>query len=384
MKDKKIIDNTFAKTTDRLSYNQIVYLFVRSYYRDIPLSGKTLDIHKDMMNRMLKQWPGFSLYEKALAAVAMYRYGFDNEAQQIITSLREYATITSQSGMFWQNNRSTYSYRNSAIQVHTAIMNAFTEITQDTVALDKMKTWLLQQKQTQNWGNIPSTVDAIYALVRTGSNWTKNLNATQIKWGEKWLPENENNKITGYMQYSRQGQEINKSLGSITIKSNNKQPSIGAIYWQYFDDFKNIKNSSTPGLSIEKQLFVEKITPEGSEYVPLNTTLLHTGDKISIRLVVKVNRDLEFVCLSDQRAACFEPVEQLSQYKCNEQVCYYQETKDASTNLFFDYLPKGTYVFNYNVRADRPGIYNNGISTIQCLYAPQMVANTAGGMITVK
>lgn len=382
--DKKIIDNTFAKTTDRLSYNQIVYLFVRSYYRDIPLSGKTLDIHKDMMNRMLKQWPGFSLYEKALAAVAMYRYGFDNEAQQIITSLREYATITSQSGMFWQNNRSTYSYRNSAIQVHTAIMNAFTEITQDTVALDKMKTWLLQQKQTQNWGNIPSTVDAIYALVRTGSNWTKNLNATQIKWGEKWLPENENNKITGYMQYSRQGQEINKSLGSITIKSNNKQPSIGAIYWQYFDDFKNIKNSSTPGLSIEKQLFVEKITPEGSEYVPLNTTLLHTGDKISIRLVVKVNRDLEFVCLSDQRAACFEPVEQLSQYKCNEQVCYYQETKDASTNLFFDYLPKGTYVFNYNVRADRPGIYNNGISTIQCLYAPQMVANTAGGMITVK
>lgn len=377
---RKVENRAFGFTYDRL-----LYVYVRSSYRDIPLA-KALDAHKEIMEKIKRGWVYYSLYEKAIAAVSLYRYGFIDEAKSILQSLREYSTTTKNMGMFWQNNKSSYSYRNSAIQIHAAIMNAFAEIDPDAKReLNEMKRWLIMQKQTQNWGSVPSTIDAIDAILNTGSYMlSSSENPVKITWGKSVLKPEVTDGFTGYERYVRQGAGITPDLVRVEISVDQEQPSWGALYRQYFADFTQVRNKAVSGLSIDKQFYVEQVSGKDKVYVPLNKVTLKSGDKVNIRLVIKTDRDLEFVHVKDQRPACFEPVDQLSHYECKSGVCYYQETKDAVTNLYFDFLPKGTYVVSYDVWVDRPGNYHNGISTIQCLYAPQWVANTRGRMIIVR
>ena len=351
----------------------------------MPLA-KALSAHKEIIEDIKRKWVSFSLYEKAVAAVSLYRYGFTAEAKEILVSLREYSTTTEELGMFWQNNKSSYAYRNSAIQVHTAIMNAFAEIDPNSKSeLNEMKRWLIMQKQTQNWGSVLSTIDAVNAILNTGDYMlSASKNAVKITWGKTVLKPEVADGFTGYERYARQGAEITPDLANVEVSADQKQPSWGALYRQYFADFTQIRNKAVEGFSIDKQFFVEQMSGKEKVYEPLNKVTLKSGDKVNIRLIIRTDRDLEFVHVKDQRPACFEPVDQLSRYECKDGVCYYQETKDAVTNLYFDFLPKGTYVISYDVWADRPGSYHNGISTIQCLYAPQWVANTKGRMIIVK
>jgi len=366
-------------------YGKLLYVYVRSSYRDMPLA-KALSAHKEIIEYIKREWVSFSLYEKAVAAVSLYRYGFTAEAKEILESLREYSTTTEELGMFWQNNKSSYAYRNSAIQVHTAIMNAFAEIDPNSKSeLNEMKRWLIMQKQTQNWGSVPSTIDAVNAILNTGDYMlSASRNTVRITWGKTVLKPEITDGFTGYERYIRQGAEITPDLANVEVSADQKQPSWGALYRQYFADFTQIRNKAVKGFSIDKQFFVEQMSGKEKVYEPLNKVTLKSGDKVNIRLIIRTDRDLEFVHVKDQRPACFEPVDQLSRYECKDGVCYYQETKDAVTNLYFDFLPKGTYVISYDVWADRPGSYHNGISTIQCLYAPQWVANTKGRMIIVK
>ena len=367
------------------SYNRLLYIYVRSSYRDIPLA-KALDAHKEIVGYVKSDWSSLSLYGKAIAAVALYRYGFADEAKEILESLREYSTTTKEMGMFWQNNRSEYAYRNSAIQVHTAIMQAFAEIDPESKSeLNEMKRWLIMQKQTQNWGSVPSTVDAIDAILNTGDYMlSSSKNPVKITWGKTVLKPEVTDGFTGYERYVRQGDEITPELATVKISADQEQPSWGALFRQYFADFVEVKQKAVEGLSIDKQFFVEQISGKEKVYEPLNKVTLKSGDKVNIRLTIRTDRDLSFVHVKDQRPACFEPIDRLSYYECNSGACYYQETKDAVTNLYFDFLPKGTYVISYDVWVDRPGVYHNGVSTIQCLYAPQWVANTGGRMIIVK
>lgn len=368
-----------------LTYDQICYLYVRSQYRDIPLAGDILDVHKQMMDRLVHDWKNYSLTEKAYTAMALYNYGFKNDALQVVSSLREYATTTTKMGMFWQNNRSSYFYKNGAVQMNCAIYDAFNYISPVKEELDNMRRWLLMQKQTQEWGTVPATMDAIYFLLKSGTDWLQSdKEATTIKWGGKPLDMEEPEILTGYEKYVKTTSQITPADATVEIKTSHSQPSWGAIYWQYFDNIKNITKSAGSDLAVTKRLFVNRITETGSISVPINQTGLHVGDRVIVQLTVVCSRDMDYVCLKDQRAACLEPVEQLSAYQYDQRVGYYKEVKDASVNYFFDFLPKGTYVFSYMTDVERAGEYENGISSIQCLYAPQIKANTQGGEIIVK
>ncbi|MDD3788924.1 MAG: hypothetical protein PHO94_09565 [Petrimonas sp.] len=173
-------------------------------------------------------------------------------------------------------------------------------------------------------------------------------------------------------------------MGQVKIENKGNAPSWGALYWQYYEDLDKITKTDA-SLDVEKLLFVEKTDASGKKLIPITeNNPLKVGDKVIVRLTVRTDRDMEFVHLKDMRAAAFEPVEQLSGVKWQGGTIYYQTSKDASTNFYFDTLPRGTYVFEYGVFVTRTGDYSNGITTIQCMYAPDFKSHTAGIRVEVK
>lgn len=364
-----------------LSYNDICYLLTRSSYQDIPL-GQTLGIHQAMMER-LKQWIPLSTIEKAYAAITLQRYGFTDVAREIVASLRQYAVTTPDKGMFWPNNRSSYGYSNSAVQEQCALIAAFTVVDPVTTELDEMRRWLLAQKQTNEWESVPSTLEAIYALLYGGTDWLAADPEAQpvIVWGGREMKYSPEEPFLGLTEYTLPGNQVTAADATAVISTNHRQPSWGALYWQYYDDVKNVEAASVNKLALDRQILVRQ--PSGT-YVPINTVALKTGDRAAVRLTLTVGQDMQFVCLTDNRAACLEPVDQLSGYTYRERIGYYQEVKNTETRFYFDFLPKGTYVIAYELNVDRPGEYTQGLSTIQCLYAPQIIARTPAQTIIVK
>ena len=369
------------KHTKTAGYSEILYLYTRSAYRDIPLTD-ALEAHKYYLGQLETSWTKLSLYEKALTATALYRYGKTDIAKQIIRSLKEYSTTTAEMGMYWANNRSTL-YTNSAIQTHVAIMSAFGEIEGNSTDTELMKQWLLRQKQTQSWGSTPTTVDAIYALLLTGNNQLASREELTVKLGGKKLNVTPEESQLGYIKQSFTGKEITSKMTNVTITKQQQQVSWGGLYMQYFEKLNKITNHSG-GISVNKQLFVQQESDNGNTLTPLAGQELKVGDRICIRITVNNDQDMQFVHLKDLRDGCFEPTEQLSGNRWQENLMYYQETTDVATNFFFDFLPKGTHVFEYTVWIAQSGTYQDGISTLQCIYAPQYSANSNAGSITIR
>jgi uncharacterized protein YfaS (alpha-2-macroglobulin family) len=187
------------------------------------------------------------------------------------------------------------------------------------------------------------------------------------------------------------GEKVKPEMGNISVKiaTDDKQTATGittwgAAYWQYFEDLDKITSAST-GLSIRKTLMLEIATGSGPKLQPItDETSLKPGDKIVVRIEIKTDRQLEYVHLKDMRAACLEPTEQLSGYHWQDGLGYYQAPKDASMNFFIGYLPKGTFVFDYSLRVTHAGEFSNGITTIQCMYAPEFSSHSRGERIVVK
>jgi uncharacterized protein YfaS (alpha-2-macroglobulin family) len=189
---------------------------------------------------------------------------------------------------------------------------------------------------------------------------------------------------TGYFQTSWNGSEITPDMGKVSVTKPDKGVAWGAMYWQYFEDLDKITPHETP-LSLKKQLFIQKNSASGPVLEPINeNTGLKTGDKVVVRIELRVDRDMEFVHMKDMRASAFEPVNVLSGYKYRDGLGYYESTRDAATNFFFDYLRKGTYVFEYTLVASQTGDFSNGITTIQCMYAPEFTSHSEGIRVTVE
>jgi hypothetical protein len=266
---------------------------------------------------------------------------------------------------------------------------------------------LLKNKQTNNWNTTKATADACYALFLQGTDWLSNAPAVHIKLGDKSVSSTEQAEAgTGYFKKTFDGPFVNPSMGNISVSvnqpmnnstnpasakatagkaTNQQSPTTwGSVYWQYFENAENITASATP-LSIVKKVFVERNTDRGPVIEPIGDhATLKVGDKVKIRIELRVDRDMEYVHMKDMRASSFEPVNVLSSYKWQGGLGYYESTKDASTNFFFSYLPKGTFVFEYSLFASQIGTFSNGITTIQCMYAPEFTSHSEGIKVTVE
>ena len=367
-----------------ISVSDLEYLYVRSAYSQYPQDAKTKEMVDFYTSVVEKNWTQFGLYERSLIAVLMQKNGKQNIVQDILKSYREHATISDERGMFWANNRAHVFMSQSATSVHTFIMDAFRVAGAKADEMDNMKGWLLKQKQTQLWESTHATMDAVYALLSTGSDWFSSENKTTVTIANNRIEPSKQELGTGYFKETWHKSEIIPQMGKVKIENSGNAPAWGALYWQYYEDLDKITKTDA-SLDVEKLLFVEETDASGRKLIPITENRpLKVGDKVIVRLTIRTDRDLEFVHLKDMRAAAFEPVEQLSDVKWQGGTIYYQTSKDASTNFYFDVLPRGTYVFEYGVFVTRAGDYSNGITTVQCMYAPEFTSHTAGIRVQVK
>ncbi|MCE5331547.1 MAG: hypothetical protein LLF95_05335 [Bacteroidales bacterium] len=362
---------------------QLFYLHVRSEYPEIPVHVSAQAALKYYTAQSEKYWTSFTLYGKAMMAVVANRNGKIKVANDILKSLKENALKTSEFGMYWAKNSAGYFWNERPIVVQAAIIEAFAEILKNPTDVDEMKIWLLKQKQTQRWDSPIATVNAIYALLLQGNDWLANEGSVQIKLGDMQLQPQSTEAGTGYFKETIPVADVRPAMGKVTVTKADKDIGWGAMYWQYYQDLNKVEAQSE-AMKIIKKLFVEKITPTGKTMLPIEQTKLVKGDKVITRLVITTDRNLEFVALKDLRASCFEPVNQHSGCAWKENVCYYQTTKDASTQFFFNYLPKGTYVFEYELWTNNSGEFTSGIAFVQCQYAPEFVSYTSAGKILIN
>lgn len=391
--DKQILDDynnlkkrnkDWQKITG-ISTAQLEYIFVRSFYRDIPINQETREAERFYTDVVSKNWTKLNLYTKSLLAMVAKRNGDKALADKIVKSIREHAVKNEKLGMYWVNIESNVFMSMSAVSTHTFIMNALEENGATDKEMDMMKRWLINQKQTQMWSSTHATIDAISAILTTGSDWfADNSASTDITVGGKKVELDQQELGTGYIKESWNKNEITNDMGKVTISTSTQLPAYGALYWQYYEDLSKIETQKGE-LNIDKELFKETVSSIGKNLVQITeNNPLKVGDKVIIRLTIRVDRNMDFVQLKDMRASCFEPEQTVSGINWMNSLIYYQMPKDASTNFYFDHLPKGTYVLEYAVYVNRSGEYANGISTIQCLYAPQYTSHTKGISIKVN
>ena len=384
---------------DNLGYMQIHYLYVRSFFiNDIPIPEATAAAFNYYKNQAIQYWTKKDFYMQGMIALALYKYGEPKIPAKIVASLKERAIRNEEMGTYWKYNSGCHWYQ-APIETQALLIEVFTDVTNDTQWVDEMKVWLLKQKQTQDWKTTKATTEAIYALLLQGTDLLAETDFPTIKIGDMVIDPAADLEIrteagTGYFKKRWDGSQIDPSWSKVSVTKNANSVAWGAAYWQYFEQLDKIKQFEETPLTIKKQLFVERREGDKIVIVPIDNNLplasangqasLQVGDKVTVGIEIRTDRDMEYVHLKDMRAACFEPTDYISGYRYKSGLGYYQAIKDASMNFFIDYLHKGTYVFEYTLRVSQKGEFSNGITTIQSMYAPEFTSHSEEIQVRVE
>jgi hypothetical protein len=366
------------------------YLYTRSFYlKNYTIPTKVNALIQLQLKQCKEDWLTYSLYEKGILALVLHRFNEKDFAKKIITSLKETASSNEEIGMHWIENKSNSNWFQSNIATQALLIEAFAEIDQKKEIIDAMKVWLIKNKQTNRWPTTKSTTEAVFALMNQGTDWVSLKENTKISIGDeklitKKLLRKDDEQQTGYLKIQYNAEEISSKMATVSIENKTSAQGFGGYYWQYFESLENIKKDSTRTISIDKKLYKKASSSKGFELIELNKETLKVGDLITVRLIIKTESDLEFVHLKDLRASALEPIDVTSTYEWKGNFSYYKSSKDVSTNFFFDRLNKGTYVLEYDLRITNKGDFNNGISTLQSMYAPEFSAHSGNSKISIK
>ncbi|MCL5245052.1 MG2 domain-containing protein [Cellulophaga sp. 20_2_10] len=375
--------------SDHLSNMQLHYLYMRSFYPDVKSSKKTKEVTAYYREQAKKYWTKRSLYNKGLLALSLFRMDEDATAKKILKSLKQNSITSDELGMYWKENTNSWYWYQAPIETQSLLIEAFAEIENDTETVDNLKIWLLKNKQTNQWKTTKATTEAVYALLLQGSDWLSVTDAVAVLVGDKKIDPSklEDVKVeagTGYYKTAWNGKEIEPKMADVQITKKGNGIAWGAMYWQYFEDLDKITSAETP-LKLSKKLFLKKNTDTGEQISEITkNTKLVVGDLVKVRIELRADRPMEFVHMKDMRASGLEPLNVISRYKWQDGLGYYESTKDASTNFFFDYLPKGVYVFEYDLRVNNAGDFSNGITTIQSMYAPEFSSHSEGVRVSIN
>ncbi|NLI37703.1 MAG: alpha-2-macroglobulin [Bacteroidales bacterium] len=368
-----------------ISYSTLRYLYLLSITdSQIPNQYKTQ--YNYFLNKIDEVPSSLDMQEKALAAVILKQADKTKAANEYMASIKEHLTKSDELGEYFDFNDDPFSWGCMHLNAHTAAIEAFENVSNDYETAQEMKLWLLKQKQTQLWDTPVSTADAICALVGKSTDILSNKGTVDISIASRKLSTDDSNTTTG-LSYLKDSFTDQPTINARSIKVEKKDADIawGAVYAQFTEEISNVKQQGSEAFSVKKALFVKRIVNNVEELQPItDQNELKIGDIVTARLVIKLNRKMDFVQLKEQRGACFEPMTQLSGYHYEAGTGYYEEIKDASTNFFFDSLQKGTYVLEINYRVSRAGSYEAGLSTLQCAYAPEFATHSESMRITIN
>ena len=371
---------------DNLSYLAAHYLYVRSFFKDIEHQGTTKKSFDFFLGKAESHAIKLGIYHTAMLTLVLHRYGRTEKAQALKKSLLERSFDHEELGIYW-NEGNGYNWYELPIERHALLLETMVELGESTDTIDKLKLWLLRNKHTNNWKTTKATSAAIYALLieneSTGmSAWITEEDDTEFALAGVPLKFDKQEIGTAYVKKSWSKPEIGPALAELEVTNNNDHVGWGSMYWQYFEEMDKVEDFEETPLKLKKQLYKVVLGDKGEELIPVDGSL-QIGDKIKVRIELSVDRTMEYVHMKDMRASGFEPINVLSGYKWNHGLGYYESTGDISTDFFFSILRKGTYVFEYPLRIQHAGEFSNGITTIQCMYAPEYTSHSAGVEVTV-
>ncbi|MFT4092277.1 MAG: alpha-2-macroglobulin family protein [Niabella sp.] len=393
-KIKEEYDNLVKYKTDLNkyvpSYYAVQYLYMRSFFPEVKIATSAQKAVSYFKDRTLKTWVQQNKYMQGMIALAAHRSNDAITPKAILRSLKETAINNDEMGMYYKDASRGWWWYQAPVERQALIIEAFEEINKDEKTADDLRTWLLKNKQTNNWESTKATAEACYALLLKGTQWLSVTPDISLDLGGTIVnnKEEKTEEGTGYFKKTIEGSKVRPAMGNIDVTVQQPDaaalPTWGGVYWQYFEDLDKITTAETP-LKLQKRLFVETNTDQGPVLKPVNEgATIKVGDKIKVRIELRVDRDMEYVHMKDMRAAALEPTNVLSSYKWQGGLGYYETTKDAGTHFFFNYLPKGTYVFEYSLFAGMAGDFSNGITTIECMYAPEFTSHSEGIRVRVQ
>ena len=377
---------------DQKSFKEVTYsdglhyLYARSFFLEqYPMSAELTEMKTAMLKNLNDTKLDISLQQKAMAALVMNRFGMQNEAKIVVNSVKERAVLSDEMGMYWKENQPGWFWYQAPVETQALLIEAFDEVTKDVKSVEEMKVWLLKNRQTNQWNSTKATTKAVYALMNTGKSWIDADKGIVVKIGNKNLDLDKNAQAgSGYVKTSWNKNEIKPEMGKVEVSKSSPGVAWGAVYWQYFEDLDQIKSSET-GIKFNKKLYIKQNSDKGPILKEITTaTPIKVGDIVTVRLEISVDRNMQFVHIKDMRASGFEPVNVLSGYKWKGEFGYYESTRDAATNFFSDYMRKGTYVFEYDLKANNAGNFSNGITSMQNMYAPELSAQSEGIRVEIK
>ncbi len=357
-----------------------LYAYLRGLYKNMkgaPKANST--IISVTAQRILSNWKSDNAFEKAIDAQILATNSYPSVAKTILASLREYSEYSPTKGMWWPSLDNMTVWSMGKIGATATILDAFTLIEPGCADIDRIRQWLILQKEAKDWGTSVTTSSAIASILSSSAKWITPANAARIEINGEEISPSKVEKLTGYFRTPLTLPVGRKSEMNISRKGDN--PSWGSVFYLYKDSITAVKAASCPELSIEKSIVVNTDSDGKPESVYADS--LSLGQKVSVTLTLRVDRDMDYVTIVDERPACYEPVDQLPTPLFSEGIYFYRENCDSSTRLFIDHLPKGTYILTYDVWVNNAGTFASGIATAQSQYAPQFTAHTAGTTIRV-
>ncbi len=372
------------KGENHLNPTVAFYLYGRSFFlADQPIAAEYQEARDYWLGQARQYWLSLWRQSQAHLAIGLKRFGDLETPAAIMKSIKEHSVMSEELGMYWRDTERSWWWYHAPIETQAMMIEAFDEVMGDVQAVEDCRVWLLKQKQTRDWKTTKATADAVYALLLRGADMLASDAVVQVALGGEWIEPEQIEAGTGFYEERFVRDEIEPEMGHITVKKIDEGVSWGGVHWQYLEDMSKVTPYEGTPLQLHKTLYIKKTTASGQLLFPVEGPLA-VGDELVVRIELRVDRDMEYVHMKDQRGSGTEPVNVLSRYRYQDGLAYYESTRDTATHFFMDYLPKGVYVFEYSTRIQHKGNYQTGIASIQCMYAPEFNSHSESFNLEVK
>lgn len=351
------------------------YVLLRGRFKDVRQSAAAQRVTASQVQKCIGSWKDDNVVEKAIDALILNNNGYKATSRQILSSLREYATTSPEKGMWWAQLNDMWFWSLDKVGLTSIILDAFAETEPDAADVDKIRQWLILQKQNCDWGNTVVTSQVIASILSSGTKWTVNPSGTVIRVADKIVEPANREMAAGSFTAPITGM-LEKSA-DLSIDRQADYPSFGAVVTLREATMSELRPVSCDQLSVGKSLSVFN----GSEWIPGDS--FYVGDRVRVELTLTVGEDMDYVVIADKRAAGLEPASQLPEPIWAEGLCFYRENRDSQTNIFINHLPKGTYRLAYELFAAQAGEFTSGAAQAQSQYNPRIAAHSAGAKIRI-